>query len=44
MPSNVATWLRLGAAAQKVALGHERYDVPWGAGDGTAGPSGVTLS
>ena len=43
-PLKSATWFRFGAAAQKPAPAHERYETPWGEGDGTAGPSAVTLS
>jgi hypothetical protein len=34
----------LGAAAQKLETPHETYATPWGDGDGTAGPSELTLS
>ncbi len=43
-PLNIATWFRLGAAAQRLALAHDRYETPWGEEEGTAGPSAVTLS
>ena len=43
-PLKKATWFRFGAAAQKPAPAHERYETPWGDGEGTAGPSAVTLS
>ena len=43
-PLYVATWFWLGAAAQKVGEAHDRYETPWGDGEGSAGPSEVTLS
>ena len=42
-PLKKATWFVLGAAAQKVGVPHERYDAPCGEGDGTGGPSALTL-
>ncbi len=42
VPLKRATWLRLGAAAQNDVVGHERYETPAGAGEGTAGPSALT--
>jgi hypothetical protein len=42
-PLKSATWFVFGAAAQKVGVPHERYDVPWGEGAGTGGPRALTL-
>src|SRR5580658_7351031 len=43
-PLRNATWFRLGAAAQKPLLAHDRKAVPWGEGDGVGAPRGVTFS
>ena len=44
LPLKKATWFVLGAAAQKVGLPQDRYDVPCGEAAGTGGPSELTFS
>ena len=44
VPLKKATWFGLGAAAQKVVVPQDRYDAPCGDGEGSGGPSALTLS